>query len=82
MTPIRLFRVACNDALAPGSMTPIIGSSKRRCSTGKASALAVLQATTMNFTSRRTRKRVLSIEKRVTVSGDFVPYGTRAESPK
>ena len=73
MTPILLFRVARVAARAPGRITPAIGSSFSSSNAGRASALAVLHASTTALISRRRRKRIASRVKRVTVSGDFVP---------
>ena len=49
-TPTRLLRVSSTAARAPGSMTPMIGTSKDRCVALRAEAVAVLHAITISFT--------------------------------
>ena len=69
-------------ARAPGSTTPSTGTGSASRNAGRATADAVLHATTSRSTWRATRKRALRSEYCVTTSGDFVPYGTRAVSPR
>ena len=57
MTPTRRLRVAMTAARAPGSMTPITGTSKARWASASPAAVAVLQATTMSLTGRAAEPR-------------------------
>ena len=67
-TPTRRVRVASVAAVAPGRTTPRMGTSWRRRRSGRAMALAVLQATTMAFTSRAASSSRHSRLKRRTSS--------------
>ena len=82
MTPMRPARDARAAARAPGSTTPTTGTDSSARSAGSATADAVLQATTRRSIPCRARKRAFRSEYCVTVSADFVPYGTRAVSPR
>ena len=58
---------------APGRTTPTSGTSISRATAGTATALAVLQAATMQLGSKRNRKRTISPVNRVTAEADLVP---------
>ena len=76
------FLDAWTAARAPGVITPMTGISVSSFTVSRASALAVLQAITMAFTSFVSRKRIICREKRIMLSLDLLPYGTLAVSPK
>ena len=73
MTPTRRLREASAAECAPGRTTPRIGTSYRRRISGSATADAVLQATTMAFTSRAARSSRHSNAKRMTSSSGRGP---------
>ena len=73
ITPILPFFVVCTATLAPGFTTPIIGTSTSFETVSKASALAVLQATTIAFTCFDKRNLIICLEYAVTVSFDLLP---------
>lgn len=67
---------------AVGSTTPMTSTGAIRAIASSATAEAVLQATTRIFGSNRSRKAASCKANSRTVSGDLMPYGTRAESPR
>ncbi len=75
MTPTARVRVASAAAVAPGRTTPRMGSAYRRRSSGRATAVEVLQATTMALTSRSASVSRHSVLNRRTSSSGRGPYG-------
>src|SRR3989338_247425 len=73
ITPILPFLVFAIASLAPGSITPMIGSENLSFNASRLKEDAVLQATTAILTSKSCKKLILSIENFVIVSLDFVP---------
>ena len=72
-TPMRPVLVAATAARAPGSMTPSTGTSSSTRRRSGATALTVLHATTIAFTSRSTRCLAQASAYRTTVPGALVP---------
>jgi len=64
---------ALSAATAPGSITPSTGTGEILRIDDSASEEAVLQATISNLIFFFSRKAVISFEKEITASGDFVP---------
>jgi hypothetical protein len=72
-TPITLPSEAATAARAPGSITPRTGRSSSTRNTSSATALTVLQATTMAFTPRSMRTLAQPSAYFTTVSAERVP---------
>ena len=73
MTPIRPLFDTRAATPAPGSTTPRTGMFSSARSAGRATAEAVLQATTRRSMSQRESTRALRSAYWVTVEGDLVP---------
>ena len=69
-------------ARAPGTITPDTGRSSSDRNTSIATELTVLQATTIALTPRLASSLAQVTAYFFTVSGERVPYGTRALSPR
>ena len=73
MTPTLRFRVAATAARAPGSITPITGTSVEARSVSSATADIVLHATTRSFTPVSRRNFAFSSVYCETTVADLVP---------
>ena len=81
ITPTLRLRVALTAARAPGSTTPITGTSNVRCAAARPAAVPVLQAMTSSFTRRCDSHVPICRTKSRTSESGRGPYGHRAVSP-
>src|SRR4029453_3323074 len=82
ITPTLRLRVARAAAEAPGRITPRIGTAYPPPRAPSATAVDVLQATTIALTSRSASRSSDSVENARTSSSGRTPYGARALSPR
>ena len=80
--PMRRVRLLCTAAWLSAVITPITGTSRWVCRWASAAAVAVLQATTIIFTSWASSQPAIASARARRSSADLSPYGNQAVSPK